>query len=47
MIRTRQNRKSLEIHGIWTETIPEHQETICSSYLVALKWEYTKIPLGF
>ena len=39
MIRTGRNRKSLKIHGIKTETILEYQETICSSYLVTLKWE--------
>ena len=45
-VRTK-SRKSSKNRGIRTETIAEHQRTICSNYLAALKWNRTTIPLGF
>ena len=47
IIRTDEDRKSPQNHRIRTEIIPEHQRTICSNYLAALKWNRTTIPLGF
>ena len=47
IIRTDEDRKSPQNHRITTETIPEHQKTVCSNYLAALKWNRTTIPLGF